>query len=112
MAKKYPSELNTKTVRIGIGAWALLTEISRRAGVTIAEALDLALKGYKPEPEPEPEPEPAREPRLVPRTQIPMPIFTAKPIPVLHVTPQPVIAVNGHKAGVFVIKPKGGVINA
>ncbi|GAI86736.1 unnamed protein product, partial [marine sediment metagenome] len=54
MAKKYPSELNTKTVRIGIGAWALLTDISRRAGVTIAEALDLALKGHKPEPKPEP----------------------------------------------------------
>ena len=54
MAKKYPSELNTKTVRIGIGAWALLTDISRRAGVTIAEALDMALKRHEPEPEPEP----------------------------------------------------------
>jgi hypothetical protein len=110
MAKKYPSELNTKTVRIGIGAWALLTEISRRAGVTIAEALDLALKGYKPEPEPEPEP--AREPRLVPRTQIPMPVFQVETQPTFRVKSQPAIAVNGHKAGVFVVKPKGGVINA
>ena len=70
MAKKYPSELNTKTVRIGIGAWALLTDIIRRAGVTIAEALDLALNRQEPEPEPmaEPAAEPAasKSPRQIP----------------------------------------------
>jgi hypothetical protein len=44
MAKKYPSELNTRTIRIGIGDYALLIEVSRRAGVTMAEALHLALE--------------------------------------------------------------------
>ena len=68
MAKKYPSELNTKTVRIGIGAWALLTDISRRAGCTIAEALDIALKGHKPEPEPEPAA--SKSPRQLPMTPV------------------------------------------
>ena len=44
MAKKYPSELNTRTIRIGNGDYALLMEISRRAGATMAEALHLALE--------------------------------------------------------------------
>jgi len=75
MAKKYPSELNTKTVRIGIGAWALLTELSRRADVTIAEALDMALKGH------EPEPEPVKVDGISP-AQIPMPVTIARSTPV------------------------------
>ncbi|MBA7555759.1 hypothetical protein ES705_48443 [subsurface metagenome] len=100
--RKYPSELNTKPIRVNIGDWQLLTELARQLDITIAKALHrLLTRGIEHEPE-----------TATPRTQIPMPIFTAKPIPVLHVTPQPVIAVNGHKAGVFVIKPKGGVINA
>jgi hypothetical protein len=45
MAKhKYPSELNTRHVRVSLGAYTLLKEISRRAGVTMTEALDLALE--------------------------------------------------------------------
>lgn len=46
MAKrKYPSELNTKLIRVSLGHYAMLIEISRRAGVTIDEALSLALEG-------------------------------------------------------------------
>lgn len=41
--RKYPSELNTKQVRVSLGDYALLTEISRGAGVTMAEALHLAI---------------------------------------------------------------------
>ena len=51
MAKKYPSELNTRTIRIGLGDYALLTDISRRAGVSIAEALPMALHKLETRPE-------------------------------------------------------------
>jgi hypothetical protein len=42
--RKYPSELNTRHVRASLSAYALLKEISRRAGITMTEALDLALE--------------------------------------------------------------------
>ena len=90
MAKKYPSELNTRTVRIGIGDYALLTEISRRERVTMAEALHLALERQE-------------QVTRVSGTQMPMPVF--------RVVPRPTIVVNGNKHSVFVIKPKGGVIS-
>lgn len=37
--RKYPSELSTRTVRVRLADWQLLLEISRRAGVNVAEAL-------------------------------------------------------------------------
>jgi len=64
----------------------------------MANALDKLIIGLKPEPEP------------VAMATKPKPILVVKPMPVLSVTPQPVITINGNKAGVFVIKPKGGVI--
>lgn len=91
MAKrKYPSELNTKQVRVNLGDYALLREISLKTGVTMAEALHLVITQQA-----------KREAIVVPRSQIPMPVF--------RVRSKPVIAVNGNKAGVLVIKPKGGV---
>lgn len=42
--KKYPSELNTKQVRVSLGDYALLREISMKAGITMAEALHLAIE--------------------------------------------------------------------
>jgi len=95
-----PSELNTRTIRIGIGDYALLTEISRRVGVTMAEALRLVITEQA-----------KREAIVVPRSQISMPTFRVKSPVALRVTPQPILATNGHKAGILVIKPKGGVIS-
>ncbi len=101
MAKrKYPSELNTRTVRVNIGDWHLLMELARQHDTTVAKVLHLAITDRA-----------KQEAVVTPRTQIPMPIIIAKPIPVFHVTPQPFIAINGNKAGVLVIKPKGGILN-
>jgi hypothetical protein len=88
--RKYPSELNTRLVRVNIGDYLLLTELSHKFGVTMAEALHLAITEQS-----------RRETRVSP-TQIPMPVF--------HVMPQPAIAVNGSKHAAFKIKPRGGVI--
>jgi hypothetical protein len=88
--RKYPSELSTKQIRVSLGDYALLAEISRRAGVTFAEALHLALERQEAV-------------TRVSGAQIPMPVF--------QVAPMPVIAVNGSKQAAFKIKPKGGVIH-
>jgi hypothetical protein len=101
MAKrKYPSELNTKQVRVSLGDYALLREISLRAGVTMAEALHLALERQE----------------VVTRVspaQIPMPALRVTGMPTIRVVPVTVTAVNGAgaKHSAFVIKPKGGVIH-
>lgn len=89
--RKYPSELNTRTIRVNIGDWQLLLEISRKAGVSVAEAFHLALQAEKG----------------VTRVS-PMQI----PIPVFRVAPVTSVAVNGAGAShsAFKIKPKGGII--
>ena len=56
MAKrKYPSELNTRTVRVNIGDWQLLMEISRHAGIAVAEAFHKLVIMHQPQPEKRPE---------------------------------------------------------
>ena len=93
MAKrKYPSELNTRHVRVNVGDYLLLTELSHKLSVTMAEALHLAITDRA-----------RQEPVAVtPRTQIPMPLTTAFPV-----IPQSAIATNGSKPAAFGIKPKG-----
>jgi len=45
--QKYPSELNNHQVRVSLGDYALLKEISQRAGITMAEALHLAIESQE-----------------------------------------------------------------
>jgi hypothetical protein len=45
---KTKAELNSKVIRVSLGQYGLLSELSRRAGVTMSEALDLALKAAEP----------------------------------------------------------------
>jgi len=98
-ALKYPSELNTKTVRINLGTYQLLTELATKSNLTIAEALDLVVTDRA-----------TKETVTVPRTQIPMPLTTAYQVitPLaLGVKLQPTIATNGSKRAAFRIKTKG-----
>jgi|WetSurMetagenome_2_1015567.scaffolds.fasta_scaffold05644_4 hypothetical protein len=44
MTRKYPSELNTKHIRVSLGDYAMLKEISMNSGVTMAEALHMAVE--------------------------------------------------------------------
>jgi len=92
MAKhKSPSELNSKVIRVNIGDYWLLAELSRKLDITVAKALHLAITQQ------------ARQEHIVtPRTQIPMPVTTA-----VRAIPITAIATNGHKAVAFRIKPKG-----
>jgi len=100
MAKhKSPSVLNSRTVRVNLGDYLMLTEISRKLGKTMAEALHLVITNR------------ARQEAIVtPRTQIPMPLTTAYraiPTTAYRAIPIAAIATNGSKATAFRIKPKG-----
>ncbi len=100
MRHKAPSELNSKTIRISLGDYALLDGISRQARITFAEALHLLITEQA-----------KQRVTIVPKSQIPMPTFSIKPMGTFRIRSQPTRAVNGNKAGVLVIKPKGGVVN-
>jgi len=90
--RKYPSELNTRTVRVNIGDWHLLMDLAYQRDTTVAKVLHLAITKQA-----------ERELVVTPRTQIPMAIDTIA----YQVTPQTAIATNGSKAVAFRIKPKG-----
>ena len=93
MAKrKYPSELNTRTVRVNIGDWHLLMELARQHDTTVAKVLHLAITGQARQ----------NQVTVTPRTQIPMPLTA-----VYRATPITAIATNGSKAPAFRIKSKG-----
>ncbi|MBA7553297.1 hypothetical protein ES705_45887 [subsurface metagenome] len=100
MAKrKYPSELNTRTVRVNIGDWHWLNSLSQKLGITVAETFHKIVTRQSTEP--------VAKAIVVPRSQIPMPAFRATTLVTLPVKPQSIIATNGSKAAAFRIKPKG-----
>ncbi|MBA7551545.1 hypothetical protein ES705_44089 [subsurface metagenome] len=97
MGKGY--EIKHKVTRVFLADYQLLKQFSQRAGISMAEALHkLIIK----QPEPKPEPEPVE--------LVEVPVIAARSMPVIAIKSSPVIVVNGHKAGVVVIKPRGGKI--
>ncbi|GAJ07893.1 unnamed protein product [marine sediment metagenome] len=96
MGKGY--EKRHKVTRVLLADYQLLKSLSQTAGVSMAEAFHRLIT------------ETERERIVVPKSQIPMPAFQVVSQPTFRVSTAPTIAVNGNKAGVFVVKPKGGVI--
>jgi len=90
--RKYPSELNTRLVRVNIGTYLLLKGLSQKHAITMAEALDLAVTQQA-----------RREQIVTPRTQIPMPLGTTA----YRAEPKTAIATNGSTLAAFRIQPKG-----
>jgi len=90
MAKrKYPSELNTRQIRVNVNTWLLLKEFSQKQGITIAELVDQLIAGQAiPEPI-----------TVIPRTQLRM-------IPTIAT-----IAVNGSKAAALAHKAVTALAN-
>lgn len=102
---KYPSELNTRHVRVSLGAYAMLKEVSLHAGITMTEALDLVI---------EQQGQVIKVSSAQPAFKVAgMPAFKVTGMPVLRVAPKVATAVNGAGAqhSAFKIKPKGGVIH-
>lgn len=53
MAKrKYPSELNTRTIRVNIGDWHWLNSLSQKLGITVAETFHKIVIGQDHKAEP------------------------------------------------------------
>lgn len=97
--RRYPSEITTRTVRLNIGDWQVLANISHSHDITFAEAFHQLMTQIS-----------ERNQEPVSKAQIPMPVFRVTGLPQIAVTPVTSIAINGSKAAVLVIKPKGGVI--
>ena len=92
MAKKYPSELNSTTIRVFIGTYQLLADLAAKQGLTIAEALDQSLTDR------------ARQEQVVmSRNQIPMPVFVTKA--------SSAFSLNGNRTISLKLKPRGGKIS-
>ncbi|MBA7714951.1 hypothetical protein ES703_123984 [subsurface metagenome] len=45
--RKYPSELSTRTIRVNVGDWHLLLDLSSRLGITVAKAFHEVLTGQE-----------------------------------------------------------------
>ena len=102
MKKKRDYDKKVKLTRILLADYLLLKGYAQNAGVSMSEALhkiitrDWAMAKRKVEP-------------VAVATK---PAFIVKsPVIALRARPQPVLTTNGQKAGVFVIKPKGGILN-
>ncbi|MBA7552326.1 hypothetical protein ES705_44884 [subsurface metagenome] len=100
MKKKRNYDKRVKLTRIFLDDYLVVKGLGRQAGISMAEALHKLIIGLKPEPKPE------REPVAVATK----PAFIIKAPVALRVRPEPVLTTNGHKAGVLVTKPKGGII--
>ncbi|MBA7556195.1 hypothetical protein ES705_48894 [subsurface metagenome] len=95
MGKGYDKRV--KGTRVFLADYQLLKQFSQRAGISMAEALHKLIAGkLRPEPEPV--------------ELVEVPVIAARSMPVIAIKSTPVIVVNGHKAGVVVIKPRGGKI--
>jgi len=98
MKKKRNYDKKVKLTRILLGDYLALKRISQLAGISMAEALHKLIEHQAQLP-------------MLDRSAKPVPVIVAKPMSTFRVTPRPVLAVNGNKAGVFVVTPKGGIIN-
>lgn len=85
MAQRYKTraELESKVIRVSLGQYALLAEISRRAGVTMAEALQLVIEHRAQE----------SVTMISPALQV-TPVFRVTDMPMLQVTDMPVLRVT------------------
>ncbi|GAI68163.1 unnamed protein product [marine sediment metagenome] len=97
MGKGY--EKKVKVTRINLDDYLAIKSWAREAGVPMAEALHTIITrdwamAHKAKP--------VTKPTFIAKVKAPV---------ALRVRSQPILTTNGHKAGVFVTKPKGGIIN-
>ncbi|MBA7553866.1 hypothetical protein ES705_46470 [subsurface metagenome] len=100
MKKQKNYDKKVKNTRILLADYLLLKSIAQNAGVSMSEALHTII---------------TRDWAMAKRKARPVavatkPAFIVKAPVILRTRPQPILTTNGHKAGVFVTKPKGGII--
>ncbi|GAI61103.1 unnamed protein product [marine sediment metagenome] len=98
MKKQKNYDKKVKQTRIILADYLLLKSLAQNAGVSMSEALhkiitrDWAM-AHKDKP--------VTKPTFIAKVKAPV---------ALRIRSQPILTTNGHKAGVFVTKPKGGII--
>lgn len=99
MKKQKNYDKRVKNTRILLTDYLVLKSIAQNAGIPMSQALHRLIEHQAQLP-------------MLDRLAKPIPVIVAKPMPTFKVTAPPaIIAVNGNKVGVFVVKPKGGIIN-
>jgi hypothetical protein len=93
---KSPSELKSRVVRLNIGDWQVLAEISRSHNITFAEAFHQLIMGLSKEPA-----------AVTSKAQIPMSVFRIPSKLAIKVSPVTSMATNGSKGVAFRITPRG-----
>lgn len=89
MKQKCPAELNSRVIRINVGTYLVLREMSHKLNITMAEALDMAVT----------EQSRREQVTVIPRTQLRMiPVTTS-------------MAVNGSKAAALASKAVTALAN-
>ncbi len=100
--RKYPSELNTRTIRVNLGDWRWLNSLAQTLGTTVAEAFHKVITGQDQKDK-----APAPEPAQMPLRAIPTTAYRARPTTAYRAEPITAIATNGSKVAAFRIKPRG-----
>jgi len=80
--RKYPSELNSRTIRVNIGDWQWLNSLSQRLGITVAQAFHKVITELDRDQD---------HKAPVQRTQIPMPAFRVTAPVVAQVSLNPIL---------------------
>ncbi|MBA7587395.1 hypothetical protein ES708_29424 [subsurface metagenome] len=99
MGKGY--EIKHKVTRVFLADYQLLKQFSQRAGISMAEALHKLIAG-KPKPE--------AVDALYSVAVRSMSVIATRATPVIATKSTPVTVADSHKAGVIVVKPRGGKI--
>lgn len=94
-----------RNTRILLSDYLLLKGFAQKAGVSMSVALHRLIEHIAQLPLPQ------SEPVVVPKSRLPVPALTIKPVGTLYIRSQPTRAINGNKVGILVIKAKGGVIS-
>jgi len=97
MKKQKNYDKKVRQTRILLTDYLLLKNLAQKADISMAQALHRLIEHQAQLP-------------LMTRVAT-KPAFRVTAPVALRVTPQPIIAVNGNKAGILVVKPKGGILN-
>jgi len=89
--RKYPSELNTRTIRVAVSDWIWLSQLAAHQEVTVAEAFHRLVSKLLHKIETEPE----------------KPVLVSTPMPAFRVSPKSNIELNGNKIIAWRIKSAG-----
>ncbi|MBA7682351.1 hypothetical protein ES703_90701 [subsurface metagenome] len=104
MKKQKNYDKKVRNTRILLADYLILKSIAQKAGVSMSQALHRLIEHQAQLPMLDTKAKPVLGVTL-------QPAFNARSQPAFNVRSEPVLSTNGNKAGVLVIKAKGGSFN-